>query len=370
MTDKLPFDFTYFRGRVALLAILRALGIGPGDRVAIQAFTCVAVPEAIFAAGATPIYVDVERGRFNMCPDDLRRKIAGVKAIVLQHTFGIPAAMDRLLDVAGTIPVIEDCCHTYDSQFAGQTVGTFGIGSFYSFEWGKPVVAGIGGGAIARSESLRTSLSEAYKDLPACDLVQDLKISLQFSGFRLLYHPRVYWYVRDIFRLLSRSRLFIGNYTGRSNSPGTRSHAEVFGTLENMRMSRFAESRLRVAWLKRAAFRNNSERLAAIYRQARSPLIEHPVADLSSMTVFARYPLLTSDKQHMLRKARNAYVEIASWYDTPIHPLSGADLAAIGYEEGSCPNAERLCEQVVSLPTNLRVTMAEAKRTVEFLEAL
>ena len=140
----------YFRGRVALYALLKALKVGKGDEVAMQAFTCVANPEAVMAIGALPIYVDVEVDGVNMDPGDLEGKITSrTRAIVIQHTFGIPADIAPLRAIAkrNNIPVIEDCCHTLASRYDGQTVGSFGIGSYYSFEWGKPLVAGIGGGS-------------------------------------------------------------------------------------------------------------------------------------------------------------------------------------------------------------------------------
>ncbi|HIE26284.1 TPA: hypothetical protein EYP66_03250, partial [Candidatus Poribacteria bacterium] len=86
---------TFFRGRVALYAILKALNIGPGDEVATQAFTCVAVPEGIMASGARPVWVDIEVDGYNMDAEDLRRKLTlRTRAIIVQHTYGIPADMD------------------------------------------------------------------------------------------------------------------------------------------------------------------------------------------------------------------------------------------------------------------------------------
>ena len=104
-------QLTYYRGRVALAALLKGLGVGAGDSVAIQAFTCLAVPEAVLATGATPLYVDIEQDRFNMDPPCLaERATASTKAIVVQHTFRIPARMDRIVAIASQhdIPIIED----------------------------------------------------------------------------------------------------------------------------------------------------------------------------------------------------------------------------------------------------------------------
>ena len=62
----MKFNFLYMRGRVALSRLLLGLNILPGDKVAIQAFTCVAVPEALKSIGAIPVYVDVEKNSVNM----------------------------------------------------------------------------------------------------------------------------------------------------------------------------------------------------------------------------------------------------------------------------------------------------------------
>ena len=143
---------TYYRGRVALAAILKSLGVGRGDEVVIQAFTCVAVPEGVMASGARPVYADIEPGGCNVDPASLEERITSrTRAIVLQHTFGIPAQMDRVMLIAerAGIPVIEDCCHALASQFDGRLLGSIAVARFYSFEWGKPLVARLGGAAVA-----------------------------------------------------------------------------------------------------------------------------------------------------------------------------------------------------------------------------
>lgn len=60
--------FAFWKGRVALYAILKALGIGPGDEVILPAFTCVVVPNAIRFTGAKPVYADIAPGGYNIDP--------------------------------------------------------------------------------------------------------------------------------------------------------------------------------------------------------------------------------------------------------------------------------------------------------------
>jgi len=189
-------ELTFFRGRVALHAILKSLGVGKGDEAAIQAFTCIAVPEAVMASQAMPIYIDVEPGSFNMDPADLARKITHqTKAVVVQHTFGIPADMDRIVDIASKmhIPIIEDCCHTLRGTYKGRPLGSFGVASFYSFEWGKPVVIGIGGSAILNDRELSDKMVETYSRYCAPGLGTVAKIQLQYYAVSLFYSLALYW---------------------------------------------------------------------------------------------------------------------------------------------------------------------------------
>ena len=184
MTD-LPEDFCqllFYRGRVALYAMLKGLGVGKGDDVALQAFTCLANPEAIIAAGAKPVYVDVEENGYNMNPADLNDKItAKTKAIIVQHTFGIPADIEHIKGISEErdIPVIEDCCHTLNSTYNGQRVGTFGAGAFYSYEWGKPIVVGIGGSALIHHQSLREKVEKEYGNFKEPPYMIYIRLRLQ-----------------------------------------------------------------------------------------------------------------------------------------------------------------------------------------------
>src|SRR6188472_4494112 len=67
--------FAFWKGRVALYAILESLGIGPGDEVIVPGFTCVVVPNAVLYRGARPVYVDIEDTSFTMDVSDIAKKI-------------------------------------------------------------------------------------------------------------------------------------------------------------------------------------------------------------------------------------------------------------------------------------------------------
>ena len=357
-------DLTFYRGRVALAAILKGLGIGNGDEVATQAFTCLAVPEGIMAAGARPLYIDIEPSGYTMDPGDLETKIGPrTRAIVLQHTFGIPAQMTPIMQVAqkAGIPVIEDCCHTLASTYEGRLLGAFGIAAFYSFEWGKPVVVGLGGSVRINDAELLRQLENDYSRYVAPGIVKRLKLELQYRAFGLLYWPRLYWPVRWAFHTLSRLGAAEGNY---NPIPADGQLAEDFA----LRMPRRLRSRLLRKITHIDEHTRHNRWLAEGYAaQIGSAAVKHPKPPAESETVYARYPLRAADKPRLLAAARAHNVELAEWYATPVHPLPLDQSAQVGYQRGSCPHAETRAGEVVSLPIHGRVGPRYLRRAAEFL---
>lgn len=358
-------ELTYYRGRVALAEILKALGIGHGDEVALQAFTCLAMPEGILATGAKPCWIDIEHGGVNMDPKSLEERLSdGVKAVVVQHTFGIPAQLDLLVEICERrgIPLIEDCCHTYASRFAGRLVGEFGVGAFYSFEWGKPLVAGIGGSAVLNDDALDQKVKSAYTGFVSPGKKSEAKIGVQYAGYSVLYSPKRFWMVRDIFQKLSSSGAVEGNYNPSGEI------AADFG----LRMASSCRKRLEKQIAKATIIEERARGIAEFYKASLvgSPVLKPVFVPELADPVYARFPLISAFKKEILDQARAHNIEIAEWYSTAVHPLGSADWKAIGLEPGSCPHAEQRASEIISLPINAKTNRFVTHRTVGFLSAL
>jgi perosamine synthetase len=350
----------FFRGRVGLAHALKTLGIRRGDSVGLQAFTCSAVPEGILAAGANPAYIDIARGSATMDPQDLARKIErGLKALVVQHTYGIPAPMGEIVSRAREcgVPIIEDCCHALVGAIQGQQVGSFGVASFYSFEWGKPLVGGIGGAVTWNDPGLRSKSMDLMKMSEPPASVR-AKIAIQYALFALCYRPSLYWTVRRLFHLGARLGFAKGNYSAISEEPGSN---QEFGWGIDPRV------RARVLGLRERYLRSidHLQNLAAAYREGIGKA-DHLVLPVASNVVLLRYPILVDDKAGVLRAAEAHKVEVSDWYASAVHPYTSSDLKKLGYVDGSCPNAEALSKRVVTLPINLRVTDAMLQKTIRF----
>ena len=93
--------FLYWKGRVALYAILRAMGVGEGDEVIIQGYTCVVVVNAVIYLGAKPIYVDIDQHTFNINLDNLKNKVTNnTKVIICQNTYGLSSNLEEIQKIA------------------------------------------------------------------------------------------------------------------------------------------------------------------------------------------------------------------------------------------------------------------------------
>lgn len=136
-------------GTAAIYLALRALGIGPGDKVIVPDFTFAATANAVLQTGAAPVFVDVDEVCWGLSSNLTAEAIAAgrVKAAIAVHALGHPADMDPLMALAGEagIPVIEDAAGAIGATYKGRPAGGLGDAAIFSFNGNKTVTAGGGG---------------------------------------------------------------------------------------------------------------------------------------------------------------------------------------------------------------------------------
>ena len=136
-------------GTDALVLVLDAMGIGPGDEVICPAFTFYATAESIARRGATPVFADIDPASLNLDPEDVAARITDrTRAVMPVHLFGRPAAIAELTDLGPTL--IEDAAQAFGSPGIAQSiVSTF---SFYPTK--NLFCLGDGGLVAANDEEL------------------------------------------------------------------------------------------------------------------------------------------------------------------------------------------------------------------------
>ena len=160
-------------GTVALQLALTACGVGKKDEVITQPLTFVATANAVTHAGATPVFIDVDKDTMGLSPEALKgflskfaeykngdtyNKTTGKKiaACIPMHTFGFPARIKELKTICDeyNIILIEDAAESLGSYVKGKHTGTFGTMGTFSFNGNKTVTCGGGGAIVTNDEKL------------------------------------------------------------------------------------------------------------------------------------------------------------------------------------------------------------------------
>lgn len=141
-------------GTTALHLALATLGIEKQDEVIIPAFSMGAIPFAVCYLGAKPVLVDSEWNTWNMDPGKIAEKITPkTRAIIVMHTYGHPADMGPILEVAREhdLYLVEDAAEAHGAEYRGKKAGTFGDISCFSFFANKIITTGEGGMVVTNN---------------------------------------------------------------------------------------------------------------------------------------------------------------------------------------------------------------------------
>jgi dTDP-4-amino-4,6-dideoxygalactose transaminase len=147
---------TLSSGTHGLSLALRLCGVGQGDEVITTPLTCTATNMPIMMQGADIVWADVKED-LNIDPQSIKECITEkTKAIVIVHWGGYPCDMEEIKQVAGNIPIIEDCAHAYGSTYKFSTIGDCEYSDYamFSFQAIKHLTS-IDGGALCCKDKLQ-----------------------------------------------------------------------------------------------------------------------------------------------------------------------------------------------------------------------
>jgi dTDP-4-amino-4,6-dideoxygalactose transaminase len=304
-------------GTAAVHLSLYALGVGPGDAVAVPSHTFIATAEPITWLGATPRFVDIDPLTGGMDPAALKAVAGEVKAIMPVHIHGQPVDLESIAAIAADagVPVVEDAAQAHGADYTrgdGTRVraGGYGVAGCFSFYPGKNLGAFGDAGAI-------TSNDEQFAD----------KVRM----------------LRD---------------HGRTSKYEHR----IVGFAERMDTLHAAVLRAKLSTLD--ADNQRRRELAAAYRDRLAG-----VGDLAMVAeapgrrgVYHHFVVRTAHRDALLAHLKSAGIGAGVHYPIPVH-LQPA-YAGLGYRRGDLPATEAFADECLSLPIYPELTAEQLDRVV------
>jgi dTDP-4-amino-4,6-dideoxygalactose transaminase len=308
-------------GTAAVHLTLYALGVGPGDAVAVPSHTFIATAEPITWLGATPRFVDIDPATAGMDPAALKAVAGEVKAIMPVHIHGQPVDLEAIAAVAADagVPLVEDAAQAHGADYTrgdGALVraGGYGIAGCFSFYPGKNLGAFGDAGAITSNDE-------------------------QFAA---------------------RVRML------RDHGRTSKYEHQVVGFAERMDTLHAAVLRAKLSTLD--ADNQRRRELAAAYRDRLAG-----VGDLTMVAeapgrrgVYHHFVVRTAHREALLSHLKSAGVGAGVHYPIPVH-LQPA-YAGLGYRRGDLPATEAFADECLSLPIYPELTADQMDRVVTGVE--
>jgi dTDP-4-amino-4,6-dideoxygalactose transaminase len=357
--------FFFWKGRVALYAILRALGLKENDEVILPALTCVVVPNAIIYLGAKPVYVDVSPKTYNIEPGLIEDHITSrTKVILAQNTFGLSSDLDGLFSLAHKhgLWVIEDCAHGFGGTYKGKPNGTVADAAFFSTQWNKTFSTGIGGFAVTKDDALASGIQELVDQACAPGKSEKISLAAQMAANRLFLNQTTYWAALGTYRWLSKHNLVTGSSAGQ----------ELLAPempVDFLKKASRVQARRGIKEVQDLqANLAHRKQVASRYKQMCTQLgIEPPFEPAYAEHTFIKFPLLVKDRGTFIREAEKHRIELGDWFVSPIHPVHD-QVHRWGYTYGLNPVAEALSQSLVNLPTHAKIDDRYLGKIESFLQ--
>jgi len=332
-------------GRTSLYIILKALNLPKGSNIGVPLYSCTSVYDAIIKAGYVPYFIDIDLDTYTTDPSDLENKIKDLSAIIVIHTFGHPADMDKIKRVADDIPIIEDCAQSLLSEYKNKKTGTMGCASFFSFRLGKYISAGEGGMIIVNHEYLNDGIKKEVEKLSAPSAFNEIKHSYITYIKSFLHHKP--WFGTFVIPMSSILK------------------SETLIDKKDFKIAAIRKADLAIFFKKLYTFKENVEK-----QRQNSKFLLDRLKDTSLILpyekewAYSSYYLFAirfdnkKERDTACEYLRTRGVDSARFWET--YQISKLNY---GYK-GDCPNTEMCAQTIATLPNYYRLSFKELLKIV------
>lgn len=342
--------FLYWKGRVALYAILKALQINEGDEVIIPALTCVVVPNAIIYAGLKPVYIDVEEATFNMNTSLIESSITKkTKVIICQNTFGLSSNIEQILLIARkyNLLTVEDCTHGFGGYYNGKPNGSYCDAAFFSTQWNKPFSTGIGGFLVVNNDFLFSKVKELElnKTKPGIGEIGILKFLMIFRKYFINKNTQAI--LVPFYRFLSKYNFILGSNQGDELN-STEMPKNYFKDISKVQIKEGIKGLNKLKELGFLRLKNATDYTSYLKLNNKN----HVKENYFQNHIFLKYPLLVKDRDAFFESARKMRIALGDWFISPLHPVEG-ELNKWFFDSSKFPIASKLAKNLINLPTDI-----------------
>lgn len=342
--------FLYWKGRVALYAILKAMGVQKDDEIILPAFTCVVVPNAILYFGAKPIYVDISPENYNINIDLLEKTITTrTKVIICQNTFGLSSNIEQMIQIAKrhNLFSIEDCTHGFSGYYNGNPNGSYCDAAFYSTQWNKPFSTGIGGFLVVNNQELINKIEQLEGKKIKPSLMDKTILAFLLFFNRYFVNRYTYWTMIKFYRFLSKNNLIIGSNQG-GELCGVKIPKDYFKDISSVQVNAGIRQLKQLDKVNKLRKNNALEYTQFLKDQNKTFVSEN----LFDNHLFLKYPLLVKDRELFFRLAEREKISLGDWFLSPLHPIKGnLELWEFNLELFSYGSS--IAKKIVNLPTDI-----------------
>ncbi|MBX9829375.1 MAG: DegT/DnrJ/EryC1/StrS family aminotransferase [Xanthobacteraceae bacterium] len=312
-------------GTDALMLVLMAKGIGPGDAVICPAFTFCATAEVVVLLGATPVFADVDADTFNLNAASVKRAIATAKrqgltpkALIPVDLFGLPADYDALLPVAkeAGLFILDDAAQGFGATYKGRKLGTVAPATATSFFPAKPLGCYGDGGAVLTDDA---GLVEVLKSLRVHGQGTD-----KYDNVRIGMTSRLDTMQAAV--LIEKLKIFADEIAAR-------------------------------------------DRAARRYADGLRDVCIVPVVPEGMTSIWAQYTirLKPGARDGLAVKLKAQGIPTAIYYPRPLHRLEAYKRFPVA--DNGIPTTDQLSEEVISLPMHAYLDAATQDRVIEAVRA-